>query len=85
MYCLAEHASKSAEYQFTNLRQLTSGAIEERAKFNLKILYLIRKKILSKNQRALSNREKLQKCLKFDFGCTVGHSMLQNLLKDQFS
>ena len=47
---------------------MTSGTISKGAKINFKIAYLIRRQVSSKNQRALSNREKLQKCLKFDSG-----------------
>ena len=62
---------KSAIHQLTKLCRLTLGAINEGAKINFMISYLIRREFLSKNQRALSNREKHQKCPKVDSGCTV--------------
>ena len=36
---------------------------------------------LRKRKRALSNREKLGKCFKFDSGCAAWHRTPQNLLK----
>ena len=56
------------------------GVIEKGAKINLKVSYLIWRQVFCKKQRALSNREKFQKCLKFDSGCTVWQSSPQNLL-----
>ena len=67
MHYLAEHAPKSAKQQFTKLCRGSSGIIREGAKIHSKIPYLIQRQVLSKIQRALSNREKLQKCLKFGF------------------
>ena len=81
MRCLAEHARKSAKHLFTKLCRVTSGIISEVAKINFKIVYLIRGQVLNKNQRALLNREKLQKCLKVGSGNTFWQSKPQNLLK----
>ena len=50
---------------------MISGAIKEGAKINLSLPNLTQRQILSKKQRAQSNREKLQKCLKFDSRRTV--------------
>ena len=75
MRCLAEHALKFAKVQFTALCRLTSGSTRKGAKIkfkdNIKIVFLNRRQPLSKNERALRNRQKFQKCLKFDSGCTV--------------
>ena len=62
------------------LCRLTSGAITEGA-----TIFLIQRQVLSKNQRALSIREKLQKYLKFDSECIVWQSTPQNLLKINLS
>ena len=81
MHCLAEHSPKPAKHQFTKLCRMTSAAIREGAKINLKMPNLIRKQALSKNQKSLSNREKLQKCLKDVSGYSVWQSTPQNRLK----
>ena len=47
--------------------------------------FLIQRQVLSKNERALSIREKLQKYLKFDSESTVWQSTLQSLLKINLS
>ena len=52
--------------QFTNLCWLTSGAIREEVKAILKLPYLTQRWVLGKKLIALSNREQLQNCLKFD-------------------
>ena len=80
VHCLAKHAPKSAKDQFTKLCRLISGAIREGAKINFKIPYLTWRQVLTNNQRALLKREKLQKCLQFDSGCTVCQSTPQNML-----
>ena len=69
--CLAEHTPKSAKQQFTRLCWMISGAIREGAKINFELPHLFRRQVWIKNQKTLSKREKLQKCLKFDSGCTV--------------
>ena len=45
--------------QLTKLCRVTLGAIREGAKIRFKIPYLIGRQILSKKQRAPSNKEKL--------------------------
>ena len=57
---------------------MISGAIREGAKVNFEIPYLFRRQVWSKNQKTLSKREKLQKCLKFDSGCAVQQIAPQN-------
>ena len=81
MRCLAKHTLKSAKDQYTTFCRLTSRNLRKEAKMILKLLFLIRRLNLRKNQRAQSNREKLQKCLKFDSGCNVWQCTSQNLLK----
>ena len=81
MLCLIKHTSKSAKHQFSKLCRLISGAIREGAKINFKIRYVVRRQVLIKNQRALSNTEKLQKCLKVDSGCSFWQGTLEHPLK----
>ena len=50
---------------------MASGAIREGAKINFETPYLLRREVWSKNEKTLSKREKLQKCLKFCSRCTV--------------
>ena len=52
----------------------------ERVNIIFNIPYLIQRQVLSKNQIALSNKGKLEKCLKFDSRSTDWQSALQNLL-----
>ena len=56
--------------QFTKTCWLTPGDPRERAKIILKLVFLIRKHFFLKKSRALSNRKKLQKSLRFFSGCT---------------
>ena len=70
--------------QFTKLCWLNSGAIMEGGKIISNHTYLIWRYTLSKNQR-LSIREKLQKYLKFDSGCTVWQSTPQSMLNINLS
>ena len=76
MQCLAAHAPKSVKNQFTKPCPLTPRNLREGAHFILKLLFLTRRHVLRKDQRAVSKRKKLQKDLKFDFGCTVWQSTL---------
>ena len=59
---MTKHVPKFAKDTLTKLCRLISGAVREGVKINFKITHLIGKQVLSKHQRALSNREKLQKC-----------------------
>ena len=79
MQWLAEDALKSGKDQFIKLCRLTSEAIREGAKIISKTPYLVWWKVLSKNQRVLSEK-KLQKCLKYHPGCIVWRSTPQNVL-----
>ena len=58
---LAEHAPKSVKYQFTKFGRLAERNFSEGAKTILKLLFLTRRRVLRRSQRALSNREKLLK------------------------
>ena len=60
---------------------MTAGAITEGMKTISKLLHITRMQVLIKNQRGLSNRETLLKCLKFDSGYTASPRTNQNLLK----
>ena len=80
VHWLAEHAPKYAQYQFTRFVRLTVRDPKEGAKIILKLLFVTRKRVLIKNQRTLSNKEKLRKWLIFDSGCTGWQSTPQNLL-----
>ena len=64
MHCLAKTHQNSVEYEHTTLPRLPALAIWEEPKVILKLPYLTRKRVLSKSQRALSNRKNLQKALK---------------------
>ena len=77
---MAEHTLKSVKYRFKKLSQLTERDPREGAKIVLKLLYLTLRRLLTKNQRALSNRENCRKWFMFDSGCTHCGSMPQNLL-----
>ena len=61
MQFFAEHAPKSTKYQFTKFGPLTARDPKEDAIIILKLLFLTRQQLLTKNQRALSNRENGQK------------------------
>ena len=71
MQCLAAYGQKPVKDQFTKCCRLTPRDLRERVKIIFKLLLLTRRYVLRKNQRALSKREKLQKSLKYDSGCTV--------------
>ena len=71
MQCLAAYGQKPVKDQFTKCCRLTPRDLRERVKIIFKLLLLTRRYVLRKNQRALSMREKLQKSLKYDSGCTV--------------
>ena len=58
---LAEHAPKSAKYQFTKFGRLAERNFSEGAKTILKLLFPTRRRVLRRSQRALANREKLLK------------------------
>ena len=69
---LAEETRKSSKDENAKLCGLTAKTI-------LKFLFSTRRWILRKNQTALLKREKVQKGLKFDHGCTIWQSTSQNL------
>lgn len=79
MKWLGEDAPKFTKNQFTKLCRLISEAITEGAKIISKTPYPVLRLVLIKNQRALSIRKKLQKCLKFDPWCIAWRSTPQNL------
>ena len=88
--CLAKHDPKCAKDQFIKLCRLIPGGIREEAKINFKIPCLIRRQVLSKNQRALSIREKSKNVLSLILGALFGKarpkicstSIYQTLLDD---
>ena len=71
LHWLAEHATKSAKYQFMKI--FLDGRKRPYGKANiiLKLIFVIQKGILRKKiQRGLSNKEKLRGCLTFDSECS---------------
>ena len=80
VHWLAQHAPKSPKYLIIKFGQLTARNLIEAAQIILKLHSLARMRVLRKNQGGLSNKEKLQECLIFDFGCTGWQSTPQNLL-----
>lgn len=68
MHWLAEQAPKYAKDYLTKLRRLTPSRIREGAKIIFRLVGLTQRQLLKTYQRAQSNREKLQKCVKFDSG-----------------
>ena len=81
VFWLVEHAPKSVKHQFNKLGWLTTTDPKKVGKLILKWLFLTRSPALTMKQRALWAEEKEQKCLIFDFGCTVWQSTPQNLFK----
>ena len=77
---MADHTQKSVKYRFKKLSQLTERDAREGAKIAFKLLYLTLRRLLTKNQRALSNRENCRKWFMFDSGYTHWGSLPQNLL-----
>ena len=61
LHWLTEHAPKSVKYRFTKFGRLTLRDHKEGAKIILKLFFLTSRRVLIKNQRALSNTEKLVK------------------------
>ena len=61
MHSLAEHAPKSFKNQFIKLCRVTPRDLKEGAKIIFDMPHLIQWQVLNKNQRALSNKAKLQK------------------------
>ena len=54
---LAEHTPKPTQYQFAKFGPLIGRGPKEGAKIVLKLLFLTRRRLLTKNQRPLSIRE----------------------------
>ena len=69
VHWLTQHTPKFVKYKFTTFGRLNVRDPREGAKIILKLLFLTRRRLLMKNQRALSNREKVQHWLLFDYGC----------------
>ena len=63
----SKNTSRSVKDQLTKLGWLISGFITKGEKLKFKTPCLTWWQVLSKNQRAPSNREKLQQCFKFSF------------------
>ena len=61
MHWLAEDAPKYAKDHLTKFPRLIEKGIREGKKINFKLLALTQRQLLSRKQRALSNREKRQK------------------------
>ena len=80
MHWLAEHAPKSGKYRFTKFGQLTGRDPREEAKTISELLFLTRRPVLRKKQRALWKEEKKRKRFIFDFGSTGWQSTPQNLV-----
>ena len=77
---LGVYATKFGNYQFTKVGQLTPRDAKEGAKIILKFLFVTRKRVFKKNQRAIRKEEKKRESLIFDFGCIGCQSMPQHLL-----
>ena len=77
---LAEHTTKSVQYQFTKLVRLTATDTKKGTKIILKLLILTRRPVLRRKQGEPSDREKLRECLIFSSGCSDWKSTSQNLL-----
>ena len=77
---LGAYATKFGNYQFTTVGQLTPRDPKEGAKIILKFLFVTRKRVFKKNQRAIRKEEKKRESLIFDFGCIGCQSMPQHLL-----
>lgn len=80
MHWSAEHAPKSTKYQLNQFGWLNARNLSEAAKIILKLLFLTERLVLRKNQKGLSNREKLRKCPAFGSWCTCRQSKAQKLL-----
>ena len=70
MHWLEEHGPKSGNYWFTKFIWLTVRDHRKGAKIILKLLFLSRRQVLIRKQRALSNKENLRKLVVFYSGCT---------------
>ena len=77
---MEEHAPKSTKYYNNKFFLLIAKDLSKGAEITLILIFLTRRRVLRKNQRTLSNRENLQKYLKFDSGCTGWQSTPQKLL-----
>ena len=64
VHWLAEYAPKSVKYRFPKFGRLTGRDPREAAKIILKLLFVTQRRVLIKNQRGLSTREKMRECLK---------------------
>ena len=80
VHWLAEHAPKSTKYQLNQFGRLNARNLREAAKIILKLIFLTERLVLRKNQKGLSNREKLRECPTFGSWCTCRQSKAQNLL-----
>ena len=67
MHWLAELAPKSANYQYTKLRQLSEDAIMKGAKITLSLpSNLTQSRVLIRNERVFLSRQNLRKFIKLD-------------------
>ena len=78
VHLLAQHTPKSVEYRFNKFAGLIGRDLKEGAKIILQLLFLTQRRVLIKNQRALS--EYWQKWVIFDSGCTGWQSMAKDLV-----
>ena len=88
LFCVhwfSEHAPKSSKYRFTRFGRLTGRDPKEGTKFILRLLFLTRRWVLIKYQRALHYREYWRKWLIFDCGCTGWQTTPKKLLNINLS
>ena len=78
---MIEYTPQSARDKFTKLLPLIPRELKEEEKNILKLPHLAWRRVLSKNWRALSNREKLNKNLKLGPLCTAWWRTPKNLVK----
>ena len=81
VHWLADYTPKFAWDHLSNPRGLTETSIREVSKIVFIWLTQTRKQLLRRNQRALSNIEKLRKCVKFYSGYTGWQGTPQNVLR----
>ena len=77
---LAEHAPKSTQYRLNKFGRLTPKNIRDGENIILELLFLSRRRILIKNERALPSTKSKRLWLIFDAACTCWQSMHQKLL-----
>ena len=80
VHWLADHARKTDRYRFSKFARLTGIDPKEGAKIILKFLFVTRRWVFIKKERAIRKEEKRRKSLIFDFGCIGCQSMPQHLV-----